>query len=74
MKYYVKLIGNEISYFGIGSKVPKKCTEISESEYDELMAILAGIEDREGYYKVVHLHIDGTFEVEYIEITEEGEE
>lgn len=74
MKYYVKMIGNEISYFGIGSKVPKKCTEISYEDYIRLTDILNSIADREGFYKIVHLHMDGTYEVEYIEITEEGEE
>lgn len=74
MKYYVKIVNNDIISFGRGNKVPKNNTEVSERKWNELKDILASIPNKDGYDKYVHLHIDGIYEVEYIEIIEEEEE
>lgn len=49
----------------------KKCSngvQITKVEYDRYKSILASIEDREGYDKVVKLYPDFTYTVEYIPI------
>lgn len=65
MKYYVRIINDEIISFGRSDVVPKRCVEISYEEYEQLRNVLLSIPDKEGCYKVVHLHIDGTYTVEY---------
>lgn len=71
MKYYMKLINSDIEYFGRGKKIPKNCIEITEDQYEDYMKVLDGIPDREGYYKIVHLHVNMTYEVEYVIFEEE---
>lgn len=73
MKYYVKIINDEIISFGKSKLVPKRCVELSYENYEQLRNTLSSIPNKEGCYKVVHLHIDGTYTVEYFteeEITE----
>lgn len=70
MKYYVKIVDNDIVSFGKAKKVPKNNTEVSEKKWNELKEILRSIQDKEGYDKYVHLHLDGIYEVEYFEIEE----
>jgi len=71
MKYYVRIINDEITSFGRSKLVPKRCVEISYEEYEKLINVLLSIPDKDGCYKVVHLHIYGTYTVEYFTKNEE---
>ena len=75
MRYFVKLDNNnEIDYFGMGIDVPTCCTEIEKEKYDMLMDTLTSIPSKEGYLRIVHLRLDGTYTVDYEEIIELEEE
>ena len=71
MKYYVRIINDEITSFGRSELVPKRCVEISYEEYEHLRNVLLSIPEKDGCYKVVHLHIHGTYTVEYFTENEE---
>lgn len=74
MRYFVKLVNDEIDYLGTSIEIPKGCTEITKEKYETLMDTLSSIPIKDGYIKIVHLHIDGTYTVEYIEEIIEPEE
>lgn len=71
-KYYIRTNANVIIMLGKAKKVPNKegYTEVTKAEYDEYMGILESIEEKAGYTKKVTLYIDGTFDVQYVPITE----
>lgn len=72
MKYFYKLNDDEsIKALYKGSKVQKNCIEITKEDYERYKEILASIEEKEGYQKLVTLYVDFTFEVEYIPVEEE---
>lgn len=71
MRYFVKLIDNEIDYLGMSVDIPKRCTEITKDAYDKYLDITRSIEYKEGYETHLTLYTDFTFTVEYIPLDTE---
>lgn len=75
--YYMTLDANEcITSVGTTYTLTREMTEITRQEYNNYKVIIESIPDRDGYLKKVTLHIDGSYEVEYIPmvIVEDDEE
>lgn len=71
MRYFVKLIDNEIDYLGMSVDIPKGCTEVTKDAYDKYLDITRSIEYKEGYETHLTLYTDFTFTVEYIPLDAE---
>ena len=76
--YYYKVYEgiDVIKQLGVkyNGKIPKNSTEITKDEYENYLAIIRSVPQKEGYTAKMTLHVDGTYEVEYIEIVPDEDE